>query len=132
MEVLHSVANVLNYLAVHVPWQAVAASGMLSPVLLGIKKWFSVQSEKVMISLVMLSGMLLSGAHYLMTVPTHDPSIIAVQGAALAFLTQPFYFFIVKPVAASVSEQLAKAAAFDRQVKSAAEPAIAAGPDFSH
>lgn len=128
---LHSIGSGLNYLAVHVPWSAVAASGALSPILLAIKKWFSVQSEKVMISLVALSGMLVAGANYLLHVPTHDPTVIALQGAAIAFLTQPFYFFIVKPIAASVEEQLAKAAAFDRQVKSAAEPAIAAGPDFS-
>lgn len=131
MEIIHSIADGLNYLAVHVPWAAVAASGILSPILLFVKKWFSVQSEKVMISLVALSGMLVAGASYLLHVPTHDPSIIALQGAAIAFMTQPFYFFIVKPLAASVSEQLSKAAAFDAQVKSAAEPVATTGPDFS-
>jgi hypothetical protein len=129
---LHSIANGLNYLATHIPWAAVGASGVLSPLLLGIKKWFSVQSEKVMITLVALSSMIVAGAHYLLSVPTHDPTVIAVQGAALAFMTQPFYFFIVKPVAAAVGEQLAKAAAFDAQVKSAADvPLSATGPDFS-
>jgi len=131
MEVLHSIGNSLNYLAVHVPWSAVAASGLLSPILLGIKKWFSVQSEKVMISLVAVSGMLVAGANYLLHVPTHDPTIIAAQGAAIAFMTQPFYFFVVKPLAAAVGEQLAKAAAFDAQVKSAGQPVTASGPDFS-
>jgi hypothetical protein len=132
MDVLHSATNAINYLAVHIPWAAVGASGVLSPVLLGVKKWFSVQSEKVMISLVALSSMLVAAGHYLLNVPTHDPTIIAAQGAALAFMTQPFYFFIVKPLAAAVSEQLAKAAAFDAQVKSAVDgPLAPAGPDFS-
>jgi hypothetical protein len=54
--------NAINYLAVHIPWAAVGASGVLSPLLLGVKKWFSVQSEKVMISLVALSSMLVAGA----------------------------------------------------------------------
>jgi hypothetical protein len=125
-EVLHHINVALN----NIPWGAVAASGVLSPVLLAVKKWFSVQSEKVMITLVAASGMLVAGANYLLHVPTHEPTIIALQGAAIAFGTQPFYFFIVKPLAAAVADQLAKAAAFDAQVKSAAVPAPLA-EDFS-
>jgi hypothetical protein len=128
---VQNILHTVNAVLANVPWSAVAASGLLSPVLLAIKKWFSVQSERVMISLVALSGMLVAGGSYLLHVPTHDPTIIALQGAAIAFGTQPFYFFIVKPIAASVEEQLAKAAAFERNVKSAAEPAVTAGPDFS-
>lgn len=119
------ISTILTYLSTSIPWEAVAASGVLSPVLLAIKKWFSVQSEKVMITLVLLAGMLTAAGHYLLNVPTNDPSIIAVQGAVLAFMTQPFYFFIVKPIANTVSEQIAKAQAFDRQIKSAIEPAPA-------
>lgn len=127
---LHSILDGANYLAVHVPWAAVIASPLVSGLIVAIKKWFSVQSERVMISLVALVAMIVAGGNYLLHVPTHDPSIIAVQAAVLAFMTQPAYFFIVKPLAASIEQQLQKAAAFDAQVKSASQP-VAPVPDFS-
>jgi hypothetical protein len=125
------VRETLHYLATNIPWDVIAASGILSPVLLLIKKWFSVQSEKVMITLVGVSGLIVAGLNYITTVPTHDPSIIAFQGAVVAFLTQPFYFYIVKPIATAVSEQLAKDAFFKSQVQSAAEPSLIPADDFS-
>jgi hypothetical protein len=42
-------------------------------------------------------------------------------------MTQPFYFFIVKPLAAAVWRTACKAAAFDAQVKSAVDGPLAAG-----
>lgn len=118
---MQEVLNVINYIVVHMPWNAVAASGVLSPLLLGIKKWFSVQSEKVMITLVALLACLTAAGHYLLTVPTHNPSIIAVQGFVLAFMTQPIYFFVVKPTVKWFDERVEEAAALNL-AKSAAEP----------
>lgn len=118
-----TILDALNYAAAHIPWSAIGASGVLSPLLLGLKKWFSVQSERVMISLVALVALLTAGGHYLLTTPIQNPGVIAIQAAVLAFMTQPIYFFVVKPATAWFGEQLAKAAAFDAQVKSAIQPA---------
>lgn len=96
-DILTQLLNVSNYLANHIPWAAVGASGVLSPLVLAIKKWFSVQSERIMITIVALVATITAGANYLIHVPTHDPSIIALQATVLAFLTQPVYFFVVKP-----------------------------------
>lgn len=119
---MQDVLNILNYVAASIPWDAVIASGILSPLLLGVKKWFSVQSEKVMIVLVLISGVLVASGNYLLNVPTSDPSIIAVQGAVLAFMTQPIYFFVVKPFFRWFGETLAAAAAFKADAQSATVP----------
>lgn len=131
MEVLNTIANAVHWVAQNAPWAAVLAAGILSPILLAIKKKFKVQSEKVMICLVAFAGLVVAGGNYLLHVPTQNPTIIALQGLAVAFMTQPFYFFIVKPLSIAVTEQLAKAAAFDEQVKSAANPLPETAPEFS-
>lgn len=123
-----TILDALNYVAVHIPWEGLVASGILSPLLVGIKKWFSVQSERIMITLVIVSGMLVAAGNYLLHVPTSDPSIIAVQGAVVAFMTQPIYFFVVKPIWKWFATQMAKAAAYDNEVKSAAQPLSPATP----
>lgn len=119
---MDEIVKILNYLATNMPWEALVASGIISPLLVGIKKVLSVQSERVMISLVLIVSILAATGHYLLTVPTSNPSIIAMQGAVLAFMTQPVYFFLVKPASKWFSETLAAAAAFKADVKSAAEP----------
>lgn len=119
---LNTLLNLLNSVVTHIPWDILLASGVISPLLVGIKKWFSVQSEKVMITLVAVLSLLTALAHYLMTTPTSDPTIIAVQGAVLAFMTQPVYFFVVKPFYLWISGELAKANAYDQELKSAIIP----------
>jgi len=122
---LQQILNILNYAAVHVPWSAVAASGVLSPLLVAVKKWFSVQSERVMITLVALSSGLVVAGNYLLHVPTHDPSIIAVQTAVVAFMTQPVYFFMVKPGLAAIQKRIAD---YNAQVLAAGTaPTVAPG-----
>jgi hypothetical protein len=119
---LQKVLDILN----NVPpgtYEALLASGIISPLLVGVKKWFSVQSERVMITLVVVLGMLAAAGNYLLHVPTQDPSIIALQGAVIAFMTQPVYFFFVKPLFGKISSTLEAAAKFNDEVKSAAEPA---------
>jgi hypothetical protein len=116
-----SALNVMNDIARHFPWEALAASGVISPLLVGIKKWFSVQNEKVMISLVILISGLAVAGNYMLHVPTSDPYIIGIQTAVLAFMTQPIYFFIVKPAIAFFKNEVEKAAALN-EVKSATVP----------
>jgi hypothetical protein len=118
----HQIVNALNSLAQMTPWAAIAASSVISPFLVGVKKWLSIQSERVMVLLVIGLSMAAAGLNYLLHVPTHDPSIIALQGAVVAFMTQPMYFFIVKPAIAFFKQEVEKAAQLNLDVKSAVVP----------
>lgn len=113
----------VNSIAQMIPWDLVIASGVLSPVVLVIKKWLSIQSEKVMMTLVLLVSMIGATASYLLGTTSSDPTIIAVQGFMVAAMSQPVYYLAVKPFSAWLGAELAKARAFDAEVKSAAIPA---------
>lgn len=115
--------QILNWLAVNIPWELVIASGVLSPVVLLVKKWLHLQSEKVMMTLVLVLSMLGSAVTYILSATSNDPTIIAVQGFIVAAMSQPVYYLIVKPFSLWFSGELAKARAFDAEVKSAAIPA---------
>lgn len=123
MDILHTINSILNWTATNVPWDLVIASGLLSPVLLVIKKKLDVQSEKVMMTLVLVLSTLGSAAQYLLTTTAGSPEIIAAHGLMVAALSQPWYFALYKPAMAWFSNELAKARAFDAEVKSAAIPA---------
>ena len=128
MEILTIILNGLNFAAKNVPWDAILASGILSPLLLipkrVVKKYF-IHQEQVMIIVVGLAGLLVAAGNYLLHVPNQNPGIIAIQGAVLAFMTQPIYFIVVKPlcrkISAIIAVEIAKAAAKD-EVHSAAVP----------
>lgn len=120
---MNDILPTINHIATMIPWDLVAASGILSPLALGIKKWLSIQSERVMMTLVLVLSVVGATATYLMTVTTSDPSIIAVRGLMIAAMSQPFYYLIVKPSYTWLAAELAKARAFDAEVKSAAIPA---------
>lgn len=113
----------LNAIATHIPWDLVIASGILSPLLLSIKHWLSIQNEKVIMTLVLILGGIGSAATYLLTTPTTDPSVIAIHALMISAMSQPIYFLAIKPAAKWLGGELAKAAAFDAEVKSAAIPA---------
>lgn len=115
--------EVLNWLAVNVPWELVIASGVLSPVLLGVKKWKHIKSEKIMSTLVIVFGLLGAAATYILSSTSDTPAIIATQGLLIAAMSQPWYFTLWKPISKWLSAELAKARAFDAEVKSAAIPA---------
>lgn len=119
---MNNILHYINIIVSHIPWAAVAASGVISPLLMMIKKWLDIKSEKVLISLVGLMSAGAVMANYLLHVPTSDPSIIAIQTAVVGFMTQPIYYFIVKPGFAWIGETVAAAAAFKKEVKSAAVP----------
>ena len=123
MDIAHTTLNVLNWLALNIPWDLVVASGILSPLALGFKKWRDVQSEKVMMTIVLVLGVAGAAATYLLNTPTTDPSIIAVRGLMIAAMSQPWYFLVYKPAVKWLSAELAKARAFDAEVRSAAIPA---------
>jgi len=129
MEILTTILSILNYLARHVPWDAILASGILAPLLLIpkriVKKNF-IHNQQVMIIVVGIAGLLVAAGNYLMNTPTSNPSIIAIQGAAIAFMTQPIYFIVVKPlvrkISAIIAVEIAKASVAS-EAQSAAVPA---------
>jgi hypothetical protein len=128
-QILNSLAITVSHISGMVPWDLVAASGVLSPVLLAVKQPLKkrIESdktmEKVMMSLVIIFGIVVATLQYLVNVPTTDPSIIAVHGLLISAMSQPFYMILVKPFYRWLSGELAKAKAFDAEVKSAAIPA---------
>ncbi len=135
MGTLTQILTTLNDLARHFPWAALAASGVISPLGVAIKKWFDVQSERVMISIIVGMSAFAAAANYLIHVPTHDPLIIGLQTAVIGFMTQPVYYFVVKPALAAFRNQVEKASVFNAEIKSATVPAtglpISPTPDFS-
>lgn len=133
-EILNIIVNVLNWLATNLPIEAIVASGLLSTALLGpqklVKKWFD-HNEQVMILLVGVGGVLIAGANYLITTPSENPSIIALQGLALAFGSQPFYFIVVKPASRAIGAWVTARVAEAAELKLARQAAVPAGSVLS-
>jgi hypothetical protein len=123
--------------------ETLASAVLVSPVMVAIKKWFSVDGEKKMMFLVILGSMLASAGLYLREVPELAPWVVVVQGWLIFATTQPVYFLFVKPLIRSIKKRfaaaIAKATALN-EVKSAAVPpqglpVTSAAPvfdDFSH
>ena len=123
-EFLQTLLSGLNYLAVNIPWEAVVAGGVLSPLAVGVNKLIKAQKPITKFTVVFMVAVLGCGINYILNTPVRDPSIIALQGAVVTFFAQPFYLLMVKPGFAWVGVQLAKAQAFDAEVKSAATPLV--------
>lgn len=101
-------------------WNAVIASGVLSPVLMAIKKLKSIKDGEVMLWLLGASSFIAGFMVYLLTTPQHDPTIIAFLGFVTFIASQPFYKVIFKPFFAWVSIQFTTAKA---QVEADKNPA---------
>lgn len=92
---------ILNWLALNVPWEAILALPVISAILLVPKRFVKrvfVHSELIMILLVGVAGLVTSVGHYLSTTPELHPSIVALQGLAISFGTQPVYYALIKPL----------------------------------
>src|SRR3990167_1881552 len=102
MEHVQPIFDILNWIDINVPWEGVLASGVLSGILVGpqrlVKKWFK-HNKIVIITFIGVLGptLMFAWSYLLNTYPT-APQIVAVQGLALAFATQPFYYLMVKPL----------------------------------
>jgi Na+/melibiose symporter-like transporter len=123
--------------------QTLVSALIVSPLFVGIKKWFQVDGEKKMLFLVMLGSMGAAAVAYMLTVPQFAPWIILAQGWLVFATTQPVYMYFVKPVFKNLGSwftgKLAEAAAIN-EAKGAAVPATglpissvpASTEDFSH
>jgi hypothetical protein len=128
MEVIQRFLDLLNSIpaeAWSVIMQTVVAAAIVSPVGLAIKKWLSIDSEKKMLTLIMLSSLLAGALQYLHSVPQFAPWFAIVQGWLIFATTQPVYRFAVKPLAVRLgvwwNEQLIKATATN-EAKAATVP----------
>lgn len=123
--ILHSL-NSIPAAAWAVILPTVLQAVITSPIMLGIKKWFSVDSEKKMLFLVMLGSMATAAVGYLVTVPKFAPWFILVSGWLTFATTQPLYLYAVKPLARITGEwftgKIAEATAIN-EAKAAAVPA---------
>lgn len=101
-------------------WNAVAASGVLSPIGMAIKKFAKIDNGEVMLWLIGAGSIAAGFMVYLLTTPQHDPTVIAFLGVVTFLGTQPFYKVIFKPFFAWLGGQFATAKA---QVEAQKNPA---------
>lgn len=101
MDILNQMLSGLNNVPAGV-WSQIMeiliSAIIVSPVALGLKKWWKVHSEKVMVIMVMVGSIAAAMIAYLQTRTEFEPYFIAIQGALVFATTQPVYYFLVKPL----------------------------------
>lgn len=125
---MNDVFNKLNELATIIPWTDVleflAISGILSLVLVPVyklvKRWFE-HNKGVMRVIVTISGLGIAFGQYMIETQPQSPAVVAYSGLAIAFTSQTFWH-VAKACVAILMREVAKAQAFDVDVKSAALP----------
>lgn len=109
-----------NFLTTALPY--LIAGGVLSPVAALINKAIKAQKGITKFVIVFVGATVGVVVHAFLATTTKDPNILAAQSAVVTFLSTPFYLLLVKPLSKWLGDQFSKAAAYDEQVKSAAEP----------
>lgn len=102
------VTQVLNNIDWSVVGLALGGAGLVSLVLQNVKRWLSLQSHRVIMFLNLGFCFVLAAVHYVATVPTQDPRIIAAQALLLTGLNQPIYHTIIKPIGNLLSDAKAE------------------------
>lgn len=125
MQVLEILNTVVNNFPVEGVVGVITGSSLLTPITRKLKN----QSDLFKMTLVWCTFAVGAGIYYLLNTPIDNPTIIAIQASVLYVASQPFYMKVAKPIAVWFGDQLAKAAAFDEQVKQAKEPVT---QDFSN
>lgn len=128
MEHLHQVLNILNTIPADV-WSVVVeiivSALVVSPLFIGIKKWWNINGEIKMFLLVFAGSFVAAVSAYALTIPQFAPWIILVQGWLIFATTQPVYFLAAKPLfrrlGAWFSDQISKASTIN-EAKAASVP----------
>lgn len=105
--------------------QIVLSAVIVSPLALGLKKWWKIEGEKVMLGLVILGSLLATVVAYLQSDPQFAPWIVLVQGGLTFATTQPIYYLFIKPLFLTLGSWFAsqvEQAAQLNDVKSATVP----------
>jgi len=129
MQILKTVLDFLNQIPPDA-WgalvQVVVSAIIVSPLALALKKWWKVNSEKIMLLIVSFGSVASAIVVYLMGNPDYAPWVISVTGAVTFATTQPVYYLFVKPIAIRVgtwfATQVSEAAKLN-EAKSAELPA---------
>lgn len=120
----HQLVSDLNLIAQYFNnlggWSAVAASGVLSPIGMAIKKLKGIRNGEVMLWLMGAGSLITGFVVYLTTTPQHDPTVIGFLGVITFLASQPFYKFMFKPFFTWLGGQFATA---KLQVEAAKNPA---------
>lgn len=110
-----------NFLTTALPY--LIAGGVLSPVAALINKFIFDRPHPFLKFAVVFGGAALGViVHAFLVTQTANVNLMAAQTAIITFLSTPFYLLLVKPFISWLEGQFAKAAAYDAQLKSAAEP----------
>lgn len=124
--VLQSILDAINSVPSYA-WEVLIESVVLgvitSGAFVGVKKWFSIDSEKKMICLVLFGSMFLGALAYLQSVPYFAPWFAVVQGALIFTVSQPAYRLLIKPIFARIGAEIQKAVLLNEEIKSAKLPA---------
>jgi hypothetical protein len=103
---LNATATTFNNLG---GFSALLASGVLSPVGIGIKKLKDIKDGEVMLWIMAAASLVAGFLVYLFSTPQHDPTVIGFLGLVTFIGTQPFYKIIFKPLFTWVGGQFAQA-----------------------
>lgn len=103
-------------------WELIISLPIVSAALLipkkYIKKYFK-HAEVAMIILVTFSGQIASAISYLTSVPTDNPTVVALQGLAYSFGLVLSWFLTIKPVKAWTAKKLIEAKLLNQNLSEA-------------
>lgn len=121
LDILNTVPGEVWSLIVEILFSAI----IVSPVALGLKKFWKVNSEKIMLFLVIAGSFAAATFTYLQGSAEFAPWVIAVEGWLVFATTQPVYFLFIKPLTRRVGSwfaaQVAEATLLN-EAKTAAVP----------
>jgi hypothetical protein len=124
-DILKTILDALNSVSPDV-WtiiiETVVGALVASPLVVGLKKWLSINSDKVMLITTIAASMVAAGGVYIVNDPVFSAWLIPIQGWLIFATTQPVYRFLVKPIIRKIQTVIADAIAFNAEVKSAAVP----------
>lgn len=102
--------------------ETIIAALVASPLVVGIKKWLKINSDKVMLVTAILTSIGTAAAAYAINDPAFSAWLIPVHGWLIFATTQPVYRFLVKPIINKIQSIITEAVAFNNEVKSATVP----------
>ena len=118
------VLHALNIFAEHI-WPILVASGIISALMIKpykiIKKFF-VHHEQVMLITIGTVTFLATNLVYLANTPNVEPWIVQLYAGTIAFMTQPFWKIILKPMIEKVKADWLRAQTLTNDVVTASAP----------
>jgi hypothetical protein len=123
MDSISQAATNIWQLVQKIPPELIVASPVVSTAMGALIKWFDTQNDFVKWLLVLVGSTLVAAGHYLLTTPTADPTIVAVQAALISFGANGYYLALYKPLRSKFLEKVADAEKLNAETKSAIIPA---------